>query len=108
MCPEAVPRESVLEIVKSAAGALSGSRVSAHDPQRVSRALAAACRAAGVAPDAFDAAVAAAPELEQLTSNALQEAMVGSTDPGPNAEISRESSSGQPGDLTKSRSEPEP
>ena len=108
MSAEAVPRESVLTIVKNAAAALRGSHAGAHDPQRVPRALAAACRAAGVATDAFDAAVEAEPEHEQLKSAALREAMAGSADPGPNAEISRESMSGQPGDLTKSRSEPEP
>ena len=104
MSAGALPRESDLHIVKSAAGALRASRASAHDPQRVPRALAAACRAAGVAPEAFDAAVEAEPELEQLKSAAIHEAVAGSTDPGPNAEISRESMSGQPGDLTKSRS----
>ena len=108
MSAEAVPRESVLRIVMSAAVELRASHASAHDPQRVPRALAAACRAAGVAPAAFDAAVEAEPDLEQLKSAALLEAVAGSTDPGPNAEISRESMSGQPGDLTKSRSKPQP
>jgi len=70
----ALPRESVLHIVRSAAGALRTSRASAHDPQRVPRALAAACRAAGVAPEAFDAAVEAEPELEQLRSAAISRA----------------------------------
>ena len=105
---EPVPRASVLAIVRSAADELRTTRARLEDPAAVSRALASACRAAAVSPHAFDAAVASDPELESLKSAALDEALAGSTDPGPHAEISRESMSGQPGDTTKSRSDPEP
>lgn len=103
-----LPRELVLDIVKRAAGAIQTDPTKADDPAVVAQNLASACDAVGVSPEAFDATIADDPELELLKSAALHEAVAGGADPGPHAEISRESMSGIPGDLTKSRSEPEP
>jgi hypothetical protein len=103
-----VSRAAVLEIVKSASNALRAARASPDDAAAVARALAEACAAAGVSAAAFDAAVAADADLEQLETAALREAVAGGADPGPYAEISRESMSGKPGDTTKSRTNSEP
>lgn len=73
-----------------------------------SEALAKACDELGVDPETFDTAIAGDIELELLKTNILRQAIAGTTDPGPYGEISRESPSGQPGDTTKNRSEPEP
>jgi hypothetical protein len=108
MVTASLSRECVLEIVKSAADALRAARTSAEDTRAVSDALARACATLRVAPEAFDAAIGADPELETLKNEALREALAGGTDPGPYAEISRESMSGLPGDTTKSRTESEP
>lgn len=103
-----VSRADVLEVVKSAANALRAARAKPDDPKVVPLALAAACVERGVSPQAFDDAITADPELERLKGEALREAVLGATDPGPYAEVSRESSSGLPGDTTKSRTKPEP
>ena len=91
-------RAVVLEIVREAAAKL-------HETQEGDAAAAVAlrdaCVSAGVEPTAFDAAIAADPELELLEQNAIREALLGSTDPGPYGGISRESMTGQPGDTTK-------
>jgi hypothetical protein len=102
------PRTSVIAIIKNAADALRSAGAKPEDPGVVAQALATACSTAGVTPAAFDRAVAADPELGHLKTSALDEALAGVTDPGPNAQISRESPSGQPGDLAKSRANPEP
>jgi hypothetical protein len=62
----------------------------------------------GLALEAYREALQADPTLAELERMSLTQAMAGGTDPGPYDSISRESPSGQPGDLTKSRSEPEP
>jgi hypothetical protein len=97
MSPETVPRASVLEIIKTAAGALRAARTSPEDGPAITGALAEACGKNGVSPDAFDAALRADAELDRLKSDALREALTGRADPGPYAAISRESPSGQPG-----------
>lgn len=108
MATSSVSRATALAIIKSAAEALHDGRVHPDDAAAVPRALAHACDTSGVSPQAFDAAIAADPELEHLQNEALHEALAGDADPGPHAEISRESMSGKPGDTTKSRTHSEP
>ena len=64
----------------------------------------------GLALEAYRAALQADPTLAELERTSITQAMSGgpAPDPGPYDSISRESPSGQPGNLTKSRSEPEP
>jgi hypothetical protein len=57
----------------------------------------------GVSLDAYKAALKEDPGLADLENNALKQAVAEAPDPGPYDTISRESPSGQPGDLTKSR-----
>ena len=90
-------RTAIISIIKGASDALRAAAARPDQPGVVAQALADACSTAGVAPSSFDEAVRADPELEQLKTTALDEALTGVTDPGPNAQISRESSSGQPG-----------
>jgi hypothetical protein len=47
-------------------------------------------------------------EMEELERQSALEAPGTQPDPGPNAEISRESPSGKPGDTTKTRDNPFP
>lgn len=56
--------------------------------------VSAVCARAGVSPDAYDRAVQSDPALLVLHHSALEEALVGPVDPGPNAQISRESPTG--------------
>lgn len=58
-------------------------------------AIAAACTRAGVTPDDYLTTLEADAALRQLHESALTEAMVGTADPGPNDQISRESPSGE-------------
>lgn len=90
-----VTRETALEVVRRAAAKLQAGRES------TAAVVHAACAEMGVEPAAFEAVMAADPDLEQLEVAAFDEALAGSTDPGPHGEISRESSSGKPGVLTK-------
>lgn len=64
----------------------------------------------GLALEAYREALHADPTLAELERSSITQAMSGgpAPDPGPYDTISRESPSGQPGDLTKSRSDPEP
>jgi hypothetical protein len=57
-------------------------------------AIAAACARASVTPDDYLTTLEADAALRQLHDAALTEAMVGTADPGPNDQISRESPSG--------------
>jgi hypothetical protein len=52
------------------------------------------CARAGVSPDAYERAVQSDPALVELHHSALEEALIGPVDPGPNAQISRESPTG--------------
>jgi hypothetical protein len=108
MAAAPLSRASVLDIIRRASNALRAERAGPDDEAAVSRALANACGAKGVAPEAFDRTVGADPDLYQLKNDALREAFSGTADPGPYGSISRESPSGQPGDTTKSRTNPEP
>lgn len=69
-------------------------------------ALEKALREHGLALEAYREALQADPLLADLERASLAQAIAGGPlpDPGPYDEISRESPSGQPGDLTKSRS----
>lgn len=78
------------------------------DDDDVQRALAAACTSVGITPQDYARAVQASPDLTELERETLREALAGSTDPGPQDEISRESPSGQPADLRKNRTYPVP
>lgn len=87
---------------------LTGQPEAQTDDARVERAVAAACTTVGITPQDYAAAVRGSPELTELERETLREALAGSTDPGPHDEISRESPSGQPGDLHKNRTHPIP
>ena len=69
-------------------------------------ALVMACELCGISLEDYRNALSADPSLAELEKESKTEAVAGSTDPGPYDEISRESPSGQPGDLTKPRSTP--
>lgn len=69
-------------------------------------ALEEACARTGISVDDYAAALQEDPSLADLEKQALTEKVAGSTDPGPHDAISRESPSGQPGDLTKPRTLP--
>lgn len=71
-------------------------------------AIASGCTAVGISPQDYSSAVEADPELEELQRRTFDEALTEAPDPGPYAAISRESMSGKPGDLSKSRTHPEP
>lgn len=98
-------RDVLLDVLKRAERGIGRGPTETIEP---SVALARACDELGVDPDAFDTAIAGDLELELLKTNVLRQAIAGTTDPGPYAEISRESPAGQPGDIRKNRSEPEP
>lgn len=74
----------------------------------VEEALDRALKDHGVALEAYREALQADPALAELERTSMIQAMSGAPDPGPYDSISRESPSGQPGDLSKSRSDPEP
>jgi hypothetical protein len=57
-------------------------------------AVRAICARAGIEPEAYHLAVQSDPALLALYHCALEEALVGAVDPGPNAQISRESPTG--------------
>jgi hypothetical protein len=100
MGTQSVNRTRAIRIIRQAADALQAARTKPEDSTAVSRALARACSELGIEPAAFDALIAADPELELLKVNAIREAVAGSTDPGPHDAISREAATGQPGDTT--------
>jgi|GEM_PF-5834381 len=101
-------RERVIEVVKRTAEALQASRTHADDTQAAADALRAACDSVGISPQDFDGAIASDTDLQMLKETAIREAVAGSTDPGPHGAVSRESMSGKPGDLTKSRTNQTP
>lgn len=91
-----ISRVQVIGVIKRAAVLLRG--MPADEKEPVARALAQACGELGVTPAQFDAAINTTPELDELKTTAVREALSGPTDPGPNAAISREAATGQPGD----------
>jgi len=95
-------RNDLVSIVHLAAERASKRRIPAEN------ALADACAERGVDPVAFDRAIAEDPELDLLKRTALRDAAGDDADPGPHDRISRESPSGQPGDLHKNRTYSEP
>jgi hypothetical protein len=107
-----VTRETIVRVIAERARVLSESPSArapvarAEDPVTMRAALEEACRAHGITVDDYTEAVRGDPTLSELERLSLTEAAVGSTDPGPHDAISRESPSGQPGDLTKFRSVP--
>lgn len=104
-----VQREQVVRTIKDFADAVrtrsQGSiAVFLRDqPDLTREALAEACRRNGISVEQHAAALRATPALAALEDEALTDAVVESPDPGPYDAISRESPSGQPGDLTKFR-----
>lgn len=93
-----VDRAKVIHAIKDYTDAL-GSKPQAE-------ALAEACEKSGISVDAYNEALRADPSLADLEKQSTTGAVVESADPGPYDAISRESPSGQPGDLTKPRSLP--
>lgn len=101
-------RRQVLGAIRDVADRLRDEHVQPDDARAVERVIRATCDAKGISPQEYRATIEADRELEHLQDLAFHEALAGSTDPGPNAAISRESMSGQPGNTMKSRSHPEP
>ena len=91
-----ISRAQVIEVIRRAAAIVRAAQGAETDP--VAGALAQACGELGIGTAQFDAAIATTPELEQLKTTAIREALTGTTDPGPNDAISREAATGRPGD----------
>lgn len=102
-----VSRWQVITTMRAAADQLREERARSDDDPAVEKAFATSCDTMGIPPREYRETVEADPELELLEHLAVREALAGSTDPGPYAEISRESMSGQPGNTLKSRTNPE-
>lgn len=107
-----VNRETIVRVIAERARVLS-ERPSvrapverAEDPVTMGAALEEVCRAHDITVEDYWEALREDASLLELERLSLTEAAVGSTDPGPHDAISRESPSGQPGDLTKFRSVP--
>lgn len=96
----------VLRRVKDAFDLRASSGVS--DDDFVREAFAAACTTEGISPQEYAATRDTFPDLAELERETLREGLAGTTDPGPHAAISRESPSGQFGDLRKNSSHPFP
>ncbi|MDB4943340.1 MAG: hypothetical protein JWP97_2874 [Labilithrix sp.] len=107
MAIEGSKRASVVQVIKEAASTLRDAKSEPTDDAAVGEALRAACGKRGISPEEFDAAVRDEPELLLLQKNAIREALAGSTDPGPHAEISREAATGRPGDTADGPGNPE-
>lgn len=107
-----VSRETIVRVIAEHARVLSerpSVRVPVErveDPVTMSAALEEACRAHDITVEDYREALIEDPSLVELERLSVTEAAVGSTDPGPHDAISRESPSGQPGDLSKFRSVP--
>lgn len=105
-------RATVVQIIKDLADTLAQPEAAAappgpraERPTEESDALREVCGRHGVSVADYKAALRGDPALADLEKQALLESL-GAPDPGPNDAISRESPSGQPGDLTKPRSVP--
>ena len=101
-------REKVLRVMRAAADALREARPRPGDDGAVADAIATACDTMGISPQDYRRIVESDALLEELEQRALDEAMVGSADPGPYAAISREAATGRPGDLSRSIRHPVP
>jgi hypothetical protein len=101
-------REKALRALRKAADEVRSTGVAPDDGAEVRRALASACDSEGISPQEYDAIIQGDDELRELQQSALEEGITGGADPGPYAAISRESMSGKPGDLSKSRWNPDP
>ncbi len=105
-----VDRAKVVGVIKEYTDALGAQRVSGaapveqrEDAKVVREALTQACARAGITPEDYAEAVRADSTLVDLETQSLNQATVGTTDPGPYDAISRESPTGQAGNLEKSR-----
>jgi hypothetical protein len=78
----------------------------AEDPATVSTALREACAHQGISVEEYAAALREDGSLAELERQATTMGVVEAPDPGPYDAISRESPSGQPGDLSKPRTLP--
>jgi hypothetical protein len=94
--------------MRAAADLLRAEKTGPKDEGAIRRAIATACDTMGISPQDYVAIVQSDATLSELEQHAIDEAVMGSTDPGPHAAISRESNSGKPGDLSKARSFPVP
>lgn len=105
-------RDTIVRVIADTARGLSERQSTrapvqrAEDAASMRAALEEACRQHGITVDDYWAALRSDPTLLDLERQSITEAAVGSTDPGPHDAISRESPSGQPGDLSKPRSTP--
>lgn len=105
-------RAAITRVIRDYAKALQTSRKpeapveAARDPVTLHAALEEACRDHGVTLDEYDTALQEDPSLSDLARQATTASVVETPDPGPYDAISRESPSGQPGNLEKYRSVP--
>lgn len=105
-------RVGVVKVIRSFAEKLAQPRSSgtpmdrARDPEAVRAALIAACQENGVPLEDYHAALQSDPSLADLERQAMTAEVVETPDPGPYGAISRESPSGQPGNLEKFRTVP--
>ncbi len=83
--------------------AILAARLRRGDPSALGRLVHEACAEVGIPFRDYQREVESSPELIQLEQKAIDEGLVGSTDPGPYASISRESPTGREGDLRKPR-----
>jgi len=107
-----VEREHVVRAMKDFTDAIhvrSRGRVDEFlrdEPEATREALVEACQKNGISVEIYVNALVAAPALAELEKQSLLTAVADAPDPGPYDAISRESPSGQPGDLTKPRTLP--
>jgi hypothetical protein len=105
-------RATVIHVIKTLSDELgrqyAGEPPIEHmDDQGMRRAaLLLACEVSRISVEDYEAALRADPSLAELERESTTYAVVDAPDPGPYDAISRESPSGQPGDLTKPRSLP--
>lgn len=101
-------RERALSALRLAVDLMRERGTHPGDEEGVRWAIATACDSEGISPQDYDHVVRGDPDLEQLELAAFEVGVAGTADPGPYAAISRESMSGKPGDLSKSRTNPDP
>lgn len=105
-----VERNRVIAVIKDFSDGLlaersAGSVTPEESDARALHVLEQACDRVGIAPSDYAEALRTDATLAKLEHDAVVQALAGPVDPGPNDAISRESPSGQPGDLTKTRSD---
>ena len=98
-------RENILAVIRTTEEGLQARHLTPADLSKDSLRdeLRASCARFNVDIADYDRFIAANPEIAKLATEAFREGLSGGTDPGPYDAISRESPSGQPGDLTKTR-----